>query len=98
MPRGARPPVTAVVGATVGLLAGAAVDGARRRGRLHAVQHITRVIIHGPDHIGAIVAGRLTLNLLTLIRLAQAEGAETEAGIAAKAGHILREWSRRLPD
>ena len=66
--------------------------------RLHAVQHITRIIIHGPDNIGSIVAGLLDLNMLTLFRLAQAEGAETQDAIAAKAGHILREWSRKLPD
>ena len=66
--------------------------------RLDAVQHMTRIIIHGPDNIGSIVAGLLDLNLLTLFRLAQAEGAETEDAIAAKAGAILREWSRQLPD
>jgi hypothetical protein len=27
--------------------------------RLHAVQHLTRIIIHGPDNIGSIVAGLL---------------------------------------
>lgn len=64
--------------------------------RLRAAEHIAGVV-HEPGGIGAdaVIVGLLNLNMLTLLSLAKAQGA---TDIAVKAGDILREWSRQLPE
>jgi hypothetical protein len=67
--------------------------------RKGAAEHIARVR-HDPQGPGvdAIITGLLNLNMLTLFKLATAQGATTTESFYETATAILRDMSRMLPE
>ncbi len=66
--------------------------------RLNAARHITK-LTRDPEGPGAehIIAGLLNLNMMTLLSLVKAQGADA-GDMLDRAQAILREWSPQLPE
>jgi len=67
--------------------------------RQSATEHIAG-LQHDPDGPGAdrIIAGLLSLSHLLVLMLAKERGAATDDELREKAGDILRDFSRQLPE
>jgi hypothetical protein len=65
--------------------------------RLTAARHINEVINRSDTHVESVIVGHLNLAMLLLIMLAKERGATGE-NLLQRAGDILRELSRGLPE